>query len=746
MERSFPVLHLPVAALPFRDNLEFLEAKLAEYTLLLECAVLRQATQKEEVRASVEELPRQAAPGLDADEQADCLKERLGKRAEEHLLLKAHNEGRLRCSGHVDLPFNNMAVRCGIDGFEQDVLWLLFFKTVSPDFRQRYEEANFNRFGHEFVQEIYIGNILQLLCPGSLSAQMEACRHFAVDAPLLAHHLVRFGRDVQECPSILQVELQIPQRVVTWISKDENTYAIDCPFRVERPEDRLEKVVLPQEQLDHVLSLVTHHETYLQKSKEWGLERTITYGRATAILEYGPPGTGKTLLARALSCHTGRPLVLLNTRYQDRAGNEQDLEERLATLFREAQLRKGIVFIDECERLCMETSPVLRPVLTELEHTDALVIMATNRPELLAPSLDRRFTLKIPFAVPDAKARLQIWQNHLEEVPLAPEVDLEYLSVAYPFAGGYIKNAALAAVNAALSRFLESDFLLRQEDLTMAARLQIGYSGGLAPHAELNYPRFSLKQSLLPAVEIARLERLSMIARNYWRAAARWQMGSSLVSHPEHGFKLLFCGASYATGLRAAEALAGELQMPMSRVPLSVALGSSGGGSKEQEHLKTWDCQELFSTVAGTRHLLVFADECGQLACLKEKEQEEGARRFFSRLRSFEGLAVVVTSCQRVSLPAWAQVFQESLCLGPLDQESRQAWWAALLGETAHGLDIEGLAERHDLPLEKLQAAVHRARLLAAAEGPDMEVGQEQLEAAIAALGTGLGRQGLLFG
>ena len=51
MEISFPVLHLPVEALPFRDNLEFLEAKLAEYTLLLECALLRRAIQKEAGKA-----------------------------------------------------------------------------------------------------------------------------------------------------------------------------------------------------------------------------------------------------------------------------------------------------------------------------------------------------------------------------------------------------------------------------------------------------------------------------------------------------------------------------------------------------------------------------------------------------------------------------------------------------------------------------------------------------------------------
>ena len=117
-----------------------------------------------------------------------------------------------------------------------------------------------------------------------------------------------------------------------------------------------------------------------------------------------PPGTGKTLLARALANYTKRPLISL----RHGANRWTDKDEELQTLFREARLQKGIVFIDECENLCSRDSSELPTLLVELERAECIVLMATNRPQELAPELDRRFTLKMTFALPDAKARQKI--------------------------------------------------------------------------------------------------------------------------------------------------------------------------------------------------------------------------------------------------------------------------------------------------------------------------------------------------
>jgi len=89
---------------------------------------------------------------------------------------------------------------------------------------------------------------------------------------------------------------------------------VDSPFNVGCPETSLSQVVLPQEHIERILALVENYDAYLEKRGELHLDETISYGRAIVILEYGPPGTGKTLLARALSNHTGRPLVSFKRR------------------------------------------------------------------------------------------------------------------------------------------------------------------------------------------------------------------------------------------------------------------------------------------------------------------------------------------------------------------------------------------------------------------------------------------------
>ena len=96
--------------------------------------------------------------------------------------------------------------------------------------------------------------------------------------------------------------------------------------------------------------------------------------------------------------------------------------------------------------------------------------MATNYPQELVPQLDRRCTVKVPFALPSESARLRIWQLHLGKAPLAADVDLARLAREYPMPGGYIKNAAQTAVNEALAR--EGEVALNRADLEAACQLQ----------------------------------------------------------------------------------------------------------------------------------------------------------------------------------------------------------------------------------------------------------------------------------
>jgi len=416
----------------------------------------------------------------------------------------------------------------------------------------------------------------------------------------------------------------------------------------------------------------------------------------------------------------------------------QDIPE----LFREAQLRRGIVFIDECEQFCLKDSEELRYLLIELERTDAIVIMATNRPEELAPALDRRFTLKMPFQMPDAAQRRKIWEVHIPKgVPLADDVDLEHLASSYPFAGGYIKNAVLAAINLALSRTTGKGFLVRQEDLEEAAKLQERHVGGACLYREIVNPRIRLKDTLISEKDREAIRRLVKVARNYHKVMRRWSWNERVISNPVRGIKVLFYGASLAPPLQAVEGMAAELGVSMNRVLLHRIINDS-------DALKKSKIAELFSAFSGTGHLLVLVDDRGFLKQLSDID--DGAmRELFEHLARYDGVGVVVSVAERMRLPDWANIFHERIFFERPTQDLRIECWKRVLNGSiplADDVDVEKFARDYNLSLEEIQAVVHRACLLMAAEDPEGPLRFEILEKAIRLVREKFKGQESLFG
>ncbi len=389
----------------YETNAAFLKAKYDEVALQLECAGLRR---------QLRQWDRPWSTGSCATSQetmrvpADHLRQRLET---SELALRRHQavvEERLTASDGSEVPFLDLLERCGLPVFDGQVLWLLFFMAVSPELRDQYEQLELGEWDGHDGHGMCIGDLLRVLCSKGIGDSMEARSRFGVDAPLMAHHLVRMDRSGGK-PSILDVELELPQRVVSWMSGDTHRYTDDSSCRVEWPTEEVDQVVLEDGVVGRLLRMVDHYEEFRARRLDLGLADAASYGSGLVILEHGPPGTGKTLLARALARRTGKPLVSLmdlSRRYFE----AEDLE----CLFREARLQDGIL--------------------------------------------------------PSETARLRIWQLHLGKAPLAADVDLARLAREYPMAGGYIKNAAQTAVTEALA--CEGELVLRQGDLEAACRLQ----------------------------------------------------------------------------------------------------------------------------------------------------------------------------------------------------------------------------------------------------------------------------------
>lgn len=189
------------------------------------------------------------------------------------------------------------------------------------------------------------------------------------------------------------------------------------------------------------------------------------------VLLVGPPGTGKTLLAKAVAGEAGVPFFSISG---------SDFVEmfvgvgaaRVRDLFRQAKEKAPcIIFIDEIDAVGRSRSRVNVPIsnderentlnqlLVEMDgfNTDAgiIVMAATNRPDILDSALLRpgRFDRVIYIDRPDIKEREAIFQVHIRNLILGPDVDIHKLALQTPgFVGADIANVCNEAALIAARR------------------------------------------------------------------------------------------------------------------------------------------------------------------------------------------------------------------------------------------------------------------------------------------------------
>jgi cell division protease FtsH len=199
------------------------------------------------------------------------------------------------------------------------------------------------------------------------------------------------------------------------------------------------------------------------------------------VLLSGPPGTGKTLLARAVAGEAAVPFFSISA--------SEFIEaivgvgaSRVRDLFDQAKkVAPSIIFIDELDAIGRarggafaaggvdEREQTLNQILTEMDgfegNEGAVVLAATNRPEILDPALLRpgRFDRRVAVGPPDQAGRRQILQVHLRRVSAAPDVDVAALAAATPGMVGadlanLVNEAALTAAAGHHDRVTGADF------------------------------------------------------------------------------------------------------------------------------------------------------------------------------------------------------------------------------------------------------------------------------------------------
>ncbi len=214
----------------------------------------------------------------------------------------------------------------------------------------------------------------------------------------------------------------------------------------------------------------------LRRAVEWPLKYKDLYSTMKAespkgILLYGAPGTGKTLLAKAVANESEANFISVK-------GPEilskwvGESEKAIREIFRKArQAAPCIIFLDEIDSITPVrgrstdsgvTERVISQLLTELDGLEELrgviVIGATNRPDMVDTALLRpgRFDRLVLVPNPNFKARKQIFEIHLQDVPRADDVNIEELAKETEgFNGADIAAISSEAKLSAIKKYVE---------------------------------------------------------------------------------------------------------------------------------------------------------------------------------------------------------------------------------------------------------------------------------------------------
>ena len=231
---------------------------------------------------------------------------------------------------------------------------------------------------------------------------------------------------------------------------------------LERLARRIEPVVgwpdlvLPGpivEQLHELTARARHRDLVLDT---WGMGRRSSKGRGITALFAGDSGTGKTMSAEVIAGELGLDLYVidLSTVVDKYIG---ETEKNLDRVFSEADRVNGILLFDEADSIFGKRSEVkdardryanveVAYLLQRMEQFDGMAILTTNLRSNVDEAFVRRLDAIIDFPMPELDDRLRLWRTNLPAgLPLAADIDHEFLARAFKLSGGNIRNVAVGA-------------------------------------------------------------------------------------------------------------------------------------------------------------------------------------------------------------------------------------------------------------------------------------------------------------
>jgi SpoVK/Ycf46/Vps4 family AAA+-type ATPase len=237
-------------------------------------------------------------------------------------------------------------------------------------------------------------------------------------------------------------------------------------FIVETPVRRFADLILPDETLAQLHSLLAKIRYHRVLYEDFGLGEIDPYGGRTAINLYGPPGTGKSFAAEAIARELGMGLIRANyAEIESKYVGETAKNIRAA--FQKARESGALLLFDEADSILGRRLSSVRQstdhavnvsravMLLELDRFSGVTVFATNLASNYDTAFIRRILGHVAMPLPDDERRARLWRYHIpDRMParLSKKDWARLASASEGLSGGDILNAVVNAAAAALER------------------------------------------------------------------------------------------------------------------------------------------------------------------------------------------------------------------------------------------------------------------------------------------------------
>lgn len=207
----------------------------------------------------------------------------------------------------------------------------------------------------------------------------------------------------------------------------------------------LDDVFLSPENKTSILQLIKEQQ-YFDELKKYGLPVN------NKIFLHGISGCGKTTTAKAIANALNKNIIILNLAniVCSRIG---ETSQNIKQVFDKAGREKAILFLDEFDQIGKargnddkDVGEMRRLVNTIIQLIDyypnnAMLICASNHPEIIDTALMRRFQLKIDYQIPDKISLDKYYDKLLSIFPVDYHSTIRKYDISYAEAKDYIFTA-----------------------------------------------------------------------------------------------------------------------------------------------------------------------------------------------------------------------------------------------------------------------------------------------------------------